>query len=138
MADQVLLERLDQLHKEQKNREILAEMAKLPPEEQKEYQLQSRLGRALGNLGRHRDALRVLEALAEEGENDPLWWYRMGCAWYCLAETDRAEEQLRRALELDPDCQGAHEVMLLIQKLRRRENNDSKKKGNKKEGETVG
>lgn len=80
MVDQALLDRLDQLHEELKNQAILEEVAKLPQEEQLDYQIQSRIGRALGNLHQHQAAFRVLETLEDQGKDDPMWWYRMACA----------------------------------------------------------
>ena len=70
MVDQTLLDRLDQLHEELKNQAILEEVAKLPQEEQLDYQIQSRIGRALGNLHQHQAAFRVLR-LARPGRPGP-------------------------------------------------------------------
>lgn len=138
MVDQALLDRLDRLHEELKNQAILEEVAKLPREEQLDYQIQSRIGRALGNLHQHQAAFRVLETLEDQGKNDPMWWYRMACAWLGLADPVRAEEYADQALALDPDCEGAHEVKQMIQKQRRWRTGNSKKKGNKKEEEVSG
>ena len=102
MAEEALLERLDRLHEEHKNKTILAEINALPEEIRREYGIQGRLARALGNLGQMKKALEVLESTREEGENDPLWWYRTARA---LLGFDRFQEAKRcfvRTLELDP------------------------------------
>ena len=102
MAEETLLERLDRLHRENKHRLILGEIAALPGEEQGTYAIQSRKARALGNLGEYQGALAVLEDLREEGENDPLWWYRRARALFGLERYREARPCFVRALELDP------------------------------------
>lgn len=102
MAEEALLERLDRLHRENKHRLILGEIAALPGEEQGTYAIQSRKARALGNLGEYQGALAVLEDLREEGESDPLWWYRRARALFGLERYREARPCFVRALELDP------------------------------------
>ena len=103
MAEKALLERLDRLHRENKNRTILEEIAALPEETRREYAIQGRLARALGNLGELKKALAVLEATREEGRDDPLWWYRTGRALFGLERFLEARPYFVRALELDPE-----------------------------------
>ncbi len=102
MVEEALLEQLDQLHKENRNKEILAVITALPEETRREYAIQGRLARALGNLGELKKALAVLEATREEGKEDPLWWYRTGRALFGLERFLEARPYFERTLELDP------------------------------------
>ena len=47
-------------------------------------------------------ALEVLESTREEGENDPLWWYRTARALLGLDRFQEAKRCFVRTLELDP------------------------------------
>ena len=80
----------------------MAEINALPEEIRREYGIQGRLARALGNLGQMKKALEVLESTREEGENDPLWWYRTARALLGLDRFQEAKRCFVRTLELDP------------------------------------
>lgn len=102
MADKELLARLDRLHEENHHREIAEEIAKLPEEVAAEYEVRCRLGRALNNLGAFEDALKVLESLRQQGEEDSSWWSRMGYALYHLDRHKEAAEYFRQAQRKNP------------------------------------
>lgn len=119
MVDQEVLERLDQLHKENHHKQILWEISRLPEDVQREYGIQSRKGRALGNLGEYNRAFRVLEPLREEGKKDPLWWYRMGCCYMCMEKNEEAREAFTRAMELGDDRDDCQKMLTLIDEQER-------------------
>ena len=77
------LEQLDRWHEDEEHEKIVAAILALPPEG-RGYDLTGRLARALNNLSREAEGLAVLDGVAEEGENDPLWHYRRGYALYYL------------------------------------------------------
>ena len=95
-----LLDRLDSLHEAGNHKQIIYEISRLSPEERKGYQLQSRLARAYGNLGECAAAIKLLEPLRQEGEQDPLWWHRMACGYCGLGRYAQGADYLRRVLEL--------------------------------------
>ncbi len=130
MAEETLLERLDRLHKENKHKAILGEIAALPGGERETYAIQSRKARALGNLGEYQEALEVLEPLRGEGEQDSLWWYRMARALFGLERYREAKPYFVRALELDPTDRDARYFIPLCDTMNNK-GQDQTGKGNK-------
>lgn len=97
-----LLERLNQLHQDERHQEIVELIEKLPAKE-RDFDVQNLYARALNNLDREADALAVLESIREQGERDALWNFRMGYSLYYLHHLNRekeAAEYLRKAIAL--------------------------------------
>lgn len=126
MADPEVLERLDRLHEENKHKQIIWEIARLPKEVQQGYDIQSRKGRALGNLGEHSRAYRVLEPLREEGKEDPLWWYRIGCCFFCMERDEEARQAFTRAMELGDEGDDCRRMLALMDERERSRQDASK------------
>lgn len=131
-----LLEELDLLHEKNCHKEIVRKIGTLPEEVQREYEIQGRLGRALGNLGEVLRAREVLEGIRKEGEKDPLWWYRLGCCYLSMEDGREASRCFRRSLELEPEGEVSEDCRKLIRWAADLENTDKgcggkKGKGNK-------
>ncbi len=104
--EKALRMQLEQWHDQDKYHEILCRIAEIPPEE-RDYDVISHLARALNNLGRYEQAKRELLSVAAEGQNDPLWHYRIGYSYFHLSQYRLALDEFQRSLEQnkdDPDC----------------------------------
>ena len=119
------------LSEENHHKQILWEISRLPEEVQREYAIQSCKGRALGNLGEYRKAYQVLLPLREEGEQDSLWWYRMGCCYFCMDQDKEAEEAFIRAIQLGDDSEDCQKMLSAIREQERRNRELEKDAGGK-------
>ncbi|MCZ4150363.1 cell wall assembly protein, partial [Escherichia coli] len=75
-----LLEQLEAWHEQDEFEEIVDAITEIKKEE-RDYALVSHLGRALNNLERYEEAVEQFLSVAEEGQDDPLWHYRIGLAY---------------------------------------------------------
>lgn len=97
-----LEKRLDILHKEDKNQEIIDIITSLPKEELN-YIILGKLARAYNNNDQYEKGLEVLLSLKEEGEKDSLWNFRAGYSCYYLGKLEEAESYFKKALEINPN-----------------------------------
>ena len=97
-----LEKRLDILHKENKNQEIIEIINSLPKEELT-YDILGKLARAYNNNDQYEKGLEVLLSIKDEGEEDSLWNFRAGYSCYYSGKLEEAERYFRRALEINPD-----------------------------------
>ena len=79
--DQELQARLDEWHENNEFDRIVDAVLELPAVE-RDYELLGHLARAYNNVGRYDEALEQLLALADQGREDPRWFYRIGYAYY--------------------------------------------------------
>ncbi len=106
---------LDQLRKERQFKKIVEYIKQIPADEMT-YDLAGRLASAYNNLYQYRNALRVLDKWAEEGEEDPDWHFRRGYAYFFSGYYDLAEEELHHSLALDEnDCEAMYLLIILYQ-----------------------
>ncbi len=98
-----LREKLEYWHQKDEYLKIVSAIRALQEDQQADYDLQGKLARALNNLSCYQEAIQVMDAIREEGEQDPIWWYRMGYSYYYLNEEEKAETCFKRAVELDPE-----------------------------------
>ncbi|CQR58981.1 Imm51 family immunity protein [Paenibacillus riograndensis] len=110
-----LLEQLAQWHEEDEFAKIVEAIMDIP-EPDRDYVLIGQLGRALNNLDRYNEALEQLLSIAEQGEQDPIWHYRVGYAYYYLKQYDQAVREFELADELEP---GDEAVLQLLDWSRR-------------------
>ncbi|HEY4391008.1 MAG TPA: SMI1/KNR4 family protein [Paenibacillus sp.] len=93
--------KLDELHEADGFEEIVNTIMEIPAED-RDYELTSHLGRAMNNLERYEEAVEQFQIIAEEGQEDSLWHYRIGLAYYYLDRYEDARREFRIADRLDP------------------------------------
>ncbi|UIO42500.1 SMI1/KNR4 family protein [Brevibacillus brevis] len=98
--DQVLIEQLNCWHEEDEHQQIV-DLLLTVPEEEREYEAVSRLGRAYNNLGLYEEALNQLKKIAEAGQQDPVWHFRVGYALYYLKRYEEAAQAFRTSDKLE-------------------------------------
>lgn len=104
-----LLAQIQLWHETEEHGKIVETVEALSREEW-DYELTCLLARAYNNLWNGREdhpllekAIELLESVEAQGQDDPLWHYRMG---YALFYLDREEESLmyfQKSLEMNPD-----------------------------------
>lgn len=94
-----LYRQIQQWHHEDAHEKIL-EVLEAIPKAQWDYDTISLLARALNNLERYEEALAYLLQVEEQGAEDPLWYYRVGYAYYYLDRLEEAKAAFERALQL--------------------------------------
>lgn len=99
--DQTLIEQLNRWHEEDEQQQIVDTLSAIP-EEDRDYEAVGRLGRAYNNLGLYEEALAHLGTIAEAGERDAVWHYRVGYALYHLQRYHEAAEAFATASRLEP------------------------------------
>lgn len=100
--EQNLLQQLEQWHQQEEYEKIIDAVSAIPPQ-QRSYDLTMHLARALNNDDRMEEAAAQLETVRKQGEDDPLWHYRMGYALYYMEREEEALEEFRQACVLDPE-----------------------------------
>ncbi|MGX1829892.1 SMI1/KNR4 family protein [Paenibacillus taichungensis] len=109
-----LLERLEAWHEQDEYEEIIDAITEVP-EEERDYILVNHLGRALNNMERYQEAVEQFLSVEEEGQNDPLWHYRIGLAYYYLEQYENAREAFEAADRLEPGDEDTQEFLEWIQ-----------------------
>ena len=104
--DKEILELLAEWHKNNEYQKIVDAILAIP-EEERDYELIVQLARALNNLGDYETATEMLLGVEEEGKNDPLWYYRLGYAYYYSDRFEQAKEKFEQVLRMTPDDEDA-------------------------------
>ncbi|GAV15753.1 DUF4261 domain-containing protein [Paenibacillus sp. NAIST15-1] len=97
-----LLEQLNLWHEEDEFEKIVGKIAEIP-EQDRDYDIVGYLARALNNLKRYDEALQQLSTIKTQGENDFLWHFRVGYAYYYLSQYEDAVAAFEIANKLDPE-----------------------------------
>jgi len=105
-----LIAQLEAWHEEDEFEKIVDAIMEVPTEE-RDYTLVSHLGRALNNLERYDEAVDQFLTVAEEGQEDPLWHYRIGLAYYYLERYEEALRAFETADRLDPGDEDTQEFL---------------------------
>lgn len=100
--DKELRNKVDELHEDDAHEEI-ARLLEALPEEKRDYDWTCLLARAYNNLSREQEALKLLLSVQDQGQDDPLWHYRIGYTYYYLEREAEALREFERSQELDPD-----------------------------------
>lgn len=116
--DQILTDQLTHWHEENEHQQIVDTLLAIP-EEERDYEAISRLARAYNNLDLYEEALEQFAKIAEAGQQDPLWHYRLGYALYYLGRYEEAAKAFGRADQLEPGDQDT--LWLLKSSLRKAE-----------------
>lgn len=105
-----LLEQLEAWHEQDEYEEIVDAITAVA-EDDRDYALISHLGRALNNMERYQEAVEQFLTVEEEGQNDPLWHYRIGLAYYYLEQYEKAREAFEVADRLEPGDEDTQEFL---------------------------
>lgn len=97
-----LLKQLAQWHEDNEFQNIVDAILALP-EGERDYELKGQLARALNNLEDYETAVEMLLSVEKEGGNDPLWFYRLGYAYYYSDMPAEAEPLFEKVLEFNPE-----------------------------------
>ena len=108
--DPHFLRYLQQLHDDGDHAEILRLIDAAAPEAHT-YTLIGLQARALNNLDREAEGLALLKRVAQEGENDPIWHYRVGYSLLYLNRREEALTHLRQAVTLAPEDEDAADLL---------------------------
>lgn len=101
-----LLEQLEQWSNEQKHQKVVEHITALP-EKDRTYEIIGQFARALNNLERYEEAIKQLKAVKKQGENDSLWHFRLGYAYYYLDQEEKALPEFEKACILNPEDEDA-------------------------------
>lgn len=108
--EQELSAQIMQWHEDKEHQQIVDTLMKIPSAV-RDYDMISSMGRAYNNLSLYEKALEQFAIIAEQGKNDPLWYFRVGYSYYYMKRYEEAVGVLSTALELDPGDQ--HSARLL-------------------------
>ncbi|WP_240419532.1 hypothetical protein [Paenibacillus periandrae] len=64
-------------HEDNEHQQIVDTLMKIPPAD-RDYDMIISMGRAYNNLSLYEKALEQFALIAEQGKNDPLWYFRVG------------------------------------------------------------
>ncbi|MNK35099.1 SMI1 / KNR4 family protein [compost metagenome] len=109
--DQTWLDQLTDWHEADEHQRIVDTVLAVP-EEERNYEAVSRLARAYNNLDLYEEALEQFAKIAEAGQQDPLWNYRVGYALYYLGRYEEAAKAFGTADKLEP---GDSDTLWLLQ-----------------------
>jgi len=119
--NQVLMDQLNQWHEDDEHQRIVDTLLAIP-ENERDYKMKSRLVAAYNNLGLFEDALQQADRIAEEGQHDPLWHYRVGFTFYHVKRYEEAVQAFRTADQLQPGDEDIEYLMeLSLQKAEKQQ-----------------
>jgi tetratricopeptide (TPR) repeat protein len=115
MTHKTLLKQIEQWHADGGHEKIEKAVLALP-EAERDYDLSCMLARALNNMSRYEDALRILLSVREQGRDDALWHFRTA---YSLFYLDREAESIpyfEHAIKLGDDDPNTYQMLLWARK----------------------
>lgn len=111
---------LEILNKQNKNQEIIDLITSLP-KDKLDYNILGKLARAYNNNNQCEKGLEVLLSLKDEGENDSLWNFRVGYAYYYSEKVrenpeylEKAKNYFEKCLELNPNEPDGDTLLMLV------------------------
>ncbi|RCX17723.1 tetratricopeptide repeat protein [Fontibacillus phaseoli] len=110
MTREELIKQLNDWHEADEYQQIVDRINEVPTP-LIDDELAVHLGRALNNLGRHKDALKWFMKIDEEGRNNPLWHFRVGYAHYYLDQNEEAVKEFEIAHQMDPEDEDTVEFL---------------------------
>lgn len=119
--NQVHMDQLNQWHEDDEHQRIVDALLAIP-ENERDYETISRLARAYNNLELYEEALHHFDSIAEAGQHDPLWHYRVGFALYHVKRYEDAVQAFRTADQLEPGDEDIEYLMRLsVQKAEKQQ-----------------
>ncbi|MEC0227067.1 Imm51 family immunity protein [Paenibacillus alba] len=100
--DKDLLKQLTLWHNKNQHEKIINKIIEIP-EADRDYDLVCHLARALNNQENYNEAIKYFLSVQKQGEQDPLWHYRLGYAYYYLKQYKEAIVAFEQAVALDPE-----------------------------------
>ncbi|WP_313641905.1 tetratricopeptide repeat protein, partial [Paenibacillus sp.] len=100
--EKALLEQLNLWHRDNEYEKIIAAILEIS-EQERDYDAVGHLARAMNNLERYEEAVQQLLTIDKQGENDPLWHFRLGYSYYYLSQYEEAVREFEIANRLDPE-----------------------------------
>lgn len=88
-------------HQEDEHEKIVGSIMEIPQSD-RDYETVSLLARAMNNLERYDEALQQLLTIAKQGEDDPLWHFRVGYSYYYLERYEEALREFEMTDKLEP------------------------------------
>jgi len=95
-----LMEQLVQWHEDNEHQKIIRTIEAMP---QKDSEMAGILARAYNNVSRYKEALVLLESIAEVSQESAMWHYRIGYSYLHLRQYNKAIAAFTRAAELSPE-----------------------------------
>lgn len=111
---------LEKWHQEDQYQKIIDCLETLSNTQTLDYTLTCQLARAYNNLADPKQegcrvwlerAAELLKSVEAEGQDDPLWHYRLGYALFYLDREEEALSRFQRVLELDPEDEDARQFI---------------------------
>ncbi|SYX83914.1 SMI1/KNR4 family protein [Paenibacillus alvei] len=119
--NQVHMDQLNQWHEDDEHQRIVDTLLAIP-ENERDYETISRLARAYNNLELYEEALQHFDSIAESGQRDPFWHYRVGFALFHLKRYEDAVQAFRTADQLQPGDEDVEYLMeLSLQKAEKQQ-----------------
>ncbi|SDS83600.1 Tetratricopeptide repeat-containing protein [Paenibacillaceae bacterium GAS479] len=100
--DKDLLEQFTLWHNKNQYKKIINRIMEIP-EAERDYDLVCHLARALNNQENYNEAIKYFLSVQKQGEHDPLWYYRLGYAYFYLNQYKEAIVAFEHAVALDPE-----------------------------------
>lgn len=110
--DQILLKQLETWHETGDYQKIIERLENYP---EHNYDTIGHLARAYNNRGACGDfdkAVELLKMVEDFGRQDPLWYYRLGYAYYSMGNYLEAVRNFEIAAELDPEDEDSQALLL--------------------------
>jgi len=108
--DKDLLEQLTLWHNQDKYKKIIAKIMEIP-EADRDYDLVCHLGRALNNQNNYNEAITYFLSVQEQGQQDSLWHFRIGYAYYYLKQYKEAIVAFEQSVALNPEDSQANRLL---------------------------
>lgn len=104
------IKQLQDWHQAADHQKIVEAILEVPAAE-RDYQLIMLLARAYNNLDDYETACELLNSIKDEGQDDDLWHFRLGYAYYNMGLDAEAKQEFERVLALNPQDEDAQQLL---------------------------
>ncbi|MDR2186304.1 MAG: suppressor of fused domain protein [Treponema sp.] len=112
MAHDSIIPRLKKWHDEDEHQKIIDAIEGIPRNTW-DYELSSLYARALNNMERYEEALKILLDIEEAGREDGVWYFRVGYALYYMDRKEDAAEYFQKAVDYGDDDEDTRYLLKL-------------------------